>query len=386
VIGDWRQCPAVGGAMGAAAPARRQRVPRRSERARSEALTRPLEPTVAGIDAPGHRGFVAAAVVACALVLGGVFTANLLIDPFAIAGSTLLPPALETDRTIKLNLIQRLRTSPDIVILGSSRARQAEPRYLAGITGRTAFNAAVTGGTAADGWVMTRYITDRFPAQKHRYIWFVDSGIANSGVNPQLEEDPRGRRYLSGKDLHLTLEDVGTYMGVQATSASWRVFHACVLGSCRTRIRYLPDGSIARPTLKYLPEHARSLKSSVDALVAAVRAHPLRKANTSPSRYVYFERALAFMNAHGARPIIVLNPIHPRVWAELRKQGFVKRKAGLAYLHRLHRRFDFVVVDCQNIHRWGGNARDFTNATHVNRWNMRRMLRYVVSHADGALN
>jgi len=92
------------------------------------------------------------------------------------------------------------------------------------------------------------------------------------------------------------------------------------------------------------------------------------------------------MNAHGARPIIVLNPIHPRVWAELRKQGFVKRKAGLAYLHRLHRRFDFVVVDCQNIHRWGGNARDFTNATHVNRWNMRRMLRYVVSHADGALN
>jgi predicted MFS family arabinose efflux permease len=36
-------------------------------------------------------------------------------------------------------------------------------------------------------------------------------------------------------------------------------------------------------------------------------------------------------------------------------------------------------------HVWGGNASDWTNAKHVDRLNMRRMLRYIVAHSDGAL-
>ena len=47
--------------------------------------------------------------------------------------------------------------------------------------------------------------------------------------------------------------------------------------------------------------------------------------------------------------------------------------------------YDFVVVDCQDIHKWGGTDYDWTNPTHVNRANMRRMLRYIVAHSDGAL-
>ena len=91
------------------------------------------------------------------------------------------------------------------------------------------------------------------------------------------------------------------------------------------------------------------------------------------------------MNEHGSTPVIVLNPIHPKVLAVLRRQGLVKRRASLAYLRRLHKRLDFVVVDAEDIRRWGGSPRDFTNATHVNRVNMRRLLRYIVSHSEGAL-
>jgi hypothetical protein len=351
----------------------------------TEVLERPVEPSLATVEAAGYPRFAAAVVAGCLGLLAAIFALNVVVDPFAISGSGVLPPALETDRTIKLNLIERLRQSPGIVILGSSRARQAEPSVLERLTGHSAFNAAVTGGTAADAWVMARYVTDRFPHEKHRYIWFVDSGIATNGINPQLEEDPRARRYLAGKSLHFTLGDVGTYLGTDATRASWRVVRSCVLGSCKVRIRYLADGSIARSTLRYLPEHARSLRRSVDALLAAVRAHPLRKANVDPLRYRFFEQTLAFMNAHGVRPVIVLNPIYPTVLDELRRQGFVKRRASLAYLRALHRRFEFVVVDAEDIRRWGGSAADFTNATHINRRNMRRLLEYVVRHSDGAL-
>jgi hypothetical protein len=358
-----------------------------SGRLDSERLERPLEPAVAthAASAAASRRFVAAVLVASLGALAGVFTLNVLVDPFAIAGTGLLPTAVENDRSVKLNLMQKLTRDPEIIILGSSRARQAESAFLEKLTGHTAFNAAVTGGTAADAWVMSRYAADRFPHQKRRFVWFVDKRIATNGINPQLEDDPRARRYLAGKSLHFTLEDVGTYVSLEATRASFRVLRACVLGTCRGRLRYLPDGSLARPTLKYLPEHARSLSKSIAKLIASMRTHPPITGRVDPRRYVYFERTIALVNAEGSRPVIVLNPIHPAVLAELRRRGFPARKRSLAYLRTLHQRLDFVVVDCQDIRRWGGSPKDFTNATHVNRRNMRRMLRYIVAHSDGAL-
>ena len=38
------------------------------------------------------------------------------------------------------------------------------------------------------------------------------------------------------------------------------------------------------------------------------------------------------------------------------------------------------------VHKWGGTDYDWTNPTHVDRANMRRMLRYIVTHSDGALD
>ncbi|MDQ2982564.1 MAG: hypothetical protein M3R70_01370 [Actinomycetota bacterium] len=335
-------------------------------------------------EARGYGAFAAATVIACLALLAGVFALNALVDPFALTGSGLLPTAVETDRSIKLNLIQHLARNPEVVILGSSRARQAEPSYLRRITGHSGLNAAVTGGTAADAFVMTRYVADRFPHGKRRYVWFVDSSIATNGINPQLTQDPRAKRYLAGKRLRFTLGDVGTYFSPQAAGASWRVVKACLIADCKVRLRYLADGSISSTTIKYLPEHARSLRNSVTRLAASVKTRHVGRVD--PARYKYFEETLAFMNARGARPVIVLNPIHPTILAALRRHGFTSRRVAIAYLHELHRRFDFVLVDCQDIRRWGGSPQDFTNATHVNRRNMRRMLRYVVAQSEGALS
>jgi hypothetical protein len=92
------------------------------------------------------------------------------------------------------------------------------------------------------------------------------------------------------------------------------------------------------------------------------------------------------MNERGSRPVIVLNPIHPAILDELERHGFPARTVARTYFRRLRARFDFVLVDCQDIRVWGGVARDFSNATHVNWRNMRRLLRYVVAHDEGALH
>src|SRR5438105_12053816 len=131
-----------------------------------------------------HRARSAAAVLSVAV---GLLAAS------AEAGSG---PSVPTDRSVKLDLIQKLRRGPEILILGDSRGRQAEPSLLQRLTGHTGFNAAVTGGSPPDAWAFTRYTADRFPAQKRRYIWFVSAGLATNIPDPRMHADPRGRPYL----------------------------------------------------------------------------------------------------------------------------------------------------------------------------------------------
>ncbi len=324
-------------------------------------------------------------LASCFTVLASVLAFNVVVDPFAIAGTHVIPSAVETDRGIKLTLLERLRPAPATLILGSSRARQAEPAFLRTLTRRSGFNAGVTGGTAADAYVFTRYAADLFPAGKRRYIWFVDPGIATNGVNPQLADDPRAKRYLEASG-RFRVADVGTYLSTRATLASFRVTRKCVFRTCAAPIRYLPDGSIPHRSRRRSAEHARRVARSAEKIAQAILARPSGgPAKVDPSRYVYFERTLAFMNAHGSRPVIVLNPIYPTILAALERRGFPKRAAGLAYLRKLRSRYDFVFVDCQDIRTWGGTTRDFANTNHVDWPNMRRLLRYVVRHSRGAL-
>jgi hypothetical protein len=353
--------------------------------ATEERLDRNLTPAIAELGEASHFLRYAIGTLAALLVLlAAVFTLNALVDPFSLVGTRLLPPALENDRTTKLDLIDKLKTNPQVVVLGSSRSRQAQPSYIDQLTGlKTGFNAGVTGGTAADAWVMIRRIGARFPHGKRTYIWFLDYRLATNGINPQLAQDPRSRGYLGNRSVRFSLADIGTYIGFQATRASYRVLRACIEGRCHGRLRYNADGSINASTLKFLPEHAKSLARDVRQHLADVRSQP-RTLSYTKTQFLYFDQALAWMNAHGATPVIVLNPIYPSVYRAMQETGNRREQDALAELRKLQKRYRFVVVDCSDIRKWHGKAADFSNATHVNRKNMRRMLVYIVRHARGA--
>jgi hypothetical protein len=353
----------------------------------SERLHRNLTPAIAEVGDPrGFFRYALAAFAAMLVALALVFTLNALVDPFSLVGTQLLPPALETDRTIKLDLIGKLTENPQVVVLGSSRSRQAEPAFIDKLTGlKTGFNAGVTGGDAADAWVMVRNIAARFPDQKRSYIWFVDYKLATNGINPQLAQDPRSRGYLGDRSVRFSLADVGTYLGFQATQASYRVLKACVEGRCHGTLLYNADGSLRGAALKYLPENAPSLKLAVAAKLAAVKHQSPNLPPFTAKQLSVFEEALKWMNDQGATPVIVLNPIYPSVYRLLQERHSHREAEAVAELKKLQKRFRFVFVDCSDIRLWGGKARDFNNATHVNRRNMRRMLRYIVAHSHGAL-
>lgn len=353
----------------------------------SERLHRNLTPAIAELGEASHFfRYAVGAFASMLVVLALVFAFNAIVDPLSFIGWRILPPAVETDRSTKLDLIQKIKTNPQVVVLGSSRSRQAEPAFIDKLTGlKTGFNAGVTGGTASDAWVMIRNIGARFPHGKRTYIWFLDYQLATNGINPQLAEDPRSHAYLGSKGVSFSLADVGTYLGFQTTKESFRVVKACLEGRCHGRLQYNPDGSIKASDLKFLPENAPSLKLAVAQRLADVKHQSLTLPPYTSRQFLYFDKALRWMNARGATPVIVLNPQYPSVYRLLQKRHSQREREALAELHKLQHRFRFVVVDCSDIRKWGGKARDFNNATHVNRRNMRRMLRYVVSHSHGAL-
>jgi hypothetical protein len=339
--------------------------------------------------ATGQRRFVGGFLGSFFVVLACVLAFNVVVDPFALAGTGVVPTAVEPDRSIKLDLLQHLKRGPQILILGDSRGRQAEPSQLLRLTGHTAFNAAVTGGSAPEAYVFVRFTADRFPNQKRRYIWFTDIGLASGVVQPQLAQDPRARRYLPSAP-HFGLGGVKTYLSTDATKASWRVFEKCVLAVCHSLIRYHRDGSLTNQSLRHLPEVAKSLRKSVRKAVAFARAQheslaQWRRDLADPHRFSYLVRMLAFMKRRGEVPVIVLNPIYPSVLAAQARNGFPARKATIEKLAQLKKRFRFVVVNCEDSHRWGGTPSDWSNASHVNRANMGRELRYIVAHSQGLL-
>jgi hypothetical protein len=290
----------------------------------------------------------------------------LLVATFAAATAGASPPP-PTDRSIKLNLISKLRQSPQILILGDSRGREAEPAYLQRLTRHSGFNATVMGGSTPDFWVFTRYTADRFPNQKRRYIWFVSAGLMSYIVDPRLEADPRGKHYL---------QEVTPYLSSQTDTVQWptHVFRG-----------YRPDGSVPGKASPPSPQHVKQVKAEAAALVAEVRQHPPTTPQLDPKRTQLFEHLLAYLNARGERPVIVINPRYPTVYAELKRYGNPLTTSSLNYLRKLHARYNFIVVNCEDVHTWGGTDTDWINPTHVNRANMRRMLRYIVAHSNGAL-
>jgi hypothetical protein len=280
------------------------------------------------------------------------------------AGAASTPP---TDRSIKLNLLGRLTESPQILILGDSRGRQAQPSFLQRLTGHSGFNAAVMGGTIPDAWVFTRYAADRFPGRKRRYILFVSAGLAGDIPDPRTEADPRGRHYL---------QEVAPYLDERPLKVAWPT---------HPFDGYRPDGSLPGRGSPPSAAHVSQVRAEAAAMVARIEQHPPTKPQPDPARFRLFEHLLAYMNSRGERPVIVFNPLYPTVYAALARYGSPVSTSSLDYLRSLRAKYDFVVVDCEDIHTWGGTASDWKNAGHVDQRNMRRLLRYVVAHSAGAL-
>jgi len=285
----------------------------------------------------------------------------------------------EWTRSLKITLLERLPTAPDVVILGSSRAMRLDPDHIRQMTGRSAFNCSVTSGGIPDAWAFMHLIRECFPGHVPTYLWLIDvEQFRRSSVHPYTLADRRLAQFLPQELVPSESERGGTATGpvprVTGDAGDRAIFDAN--GFCRWN-RY--DHWRSRGWT--LRAGLRSSCRKFDAI------YPSGFRRVQGVQKTLLRDSIRLLNDWGSRPVIVLTPYHPILLAHISRRGYeVRRRAVRDYMSALRREgFRFTFLDFTRIAAFKGGRRSFYDGTHGDSRLMRQLVRAVVTRCGGTL-
>ena len=355
---------------------------------------------------PGEsaRDYVMLLLAFCLGLMALVAVFNALVDPFGTVGTGLVPTAIWSDRTTKVSLIDALKTPPQLIVLGSSRAMKIQPGYLQRLTGLPGFNAAVSAGVPADAWAFVNLLHDHFPDTHPRYLWLFDvEELHPSPLDPALTDQPQLARFFSSSARQeASLRSVTWLFSWDTFWTSVRSLRAYFTHEERAET---DTGTLqttrTKPSLsEFAPDGFRRFDFH-DSLLA--RGHTLAKElpgtirdythtynamypHLDPLEEQYVEKTLGLMNQLGATPVIVLSPYQPQLLAALRPLGWnTRHRQVLQFLQSLHARYRFVLLDMTHIATFHGSPSNFYDGVHMRLRNVHRLLRTAVAESGSAL-
>ena len=315
-----------------------------------------------------------AALLLGLVLLGGV---ALSMSPAeATAGS----PSLERTRKTKIALLDRLPTAPDLVFLGGSRAQRLSPTAYNRITGKTAFNAAVTSCTLADAYAFVRLIGDTYPDTTVQYVWMLNiEQFRRSRVPNTLWAQAELAQYMPGGLASpyegRTLRSAGA--PPKTPARPWGKVDV-----------YTERGRLRWNRYDYWRARWRTLSKGLRySRWVYLRTYPngFRRVWGVPKWFL--KETIKELNGKGVQPVIVLPPYHPNLYRVIKARGFEKRKREIkAYLRKLEDRgFEFVLLDMTHIKSFRGWPSGFYDGVHMKTSTTTALLRKVISLTGGQL-
>jgi len=354
----------------------------------------PEMPVAAGKRA---RGYILFIILAALLLMTSVAVLNTLVDPYGILGTGIFPTATTTDRSVKADLIEKLKQAPQLIVLGSSRSMLYDPEYLQQKTGLRTFNAGVDIiGGAADVWAMTNYLHDRFPQSHPKYLWLVDVETFTTTVKQSLTAEPRLARYLdkttgtagrAGGELTTIGNDLKSLLSWAMVRDSLRILAHQSAATAREqayRRRFRPNGGyggsgktmslaeLQRATAKSLARYTLLYRTAYHAM--------------DPQAQRYVEQTLALMNQSGSAPLIVLTPLSPMFQQKLGPLGWYDRHQQVVdFFGNLTSRYRFTFADMTSVSTWGGSPTEFSDGVHPTYSNIHKLIDFLVQNHGEAL-
>jgi hypothetical protein len=331
-------------------------------------------------------------------VLGSVFAFNVVVDPYGTVGTGLFPVGIPEDPAIKVGLMNRLKTPPQVLVLGSSRSMKVEPAYIRQKTGMPGFNAGVRSGTPIDAWAMVRYAHDRFPGVRKHYLWMLDVEAFRSGAvkSNLLTVGALARYFPPSMRRSSRLTSLPDLLSWQATTDSLKVVRARIQRGTsltphqqrkqRKTGEFSPDGFRRSDFNDDQMARGHTLDERLRGSIVEYRAIFGSYHELSGRQQRFFEQTLAAMNSNGEEPTIVISPVHPSLLAVIGPLGWNDRHRDvLAYLDSLSGRYRFQVADMSRISSFGGSPDQFFDGVHMRLANYHRLIDTVLAQQGGKL-
>jgi len=322
-------------------------------------------------------------IVLVALVLAGVVVVGLAITwresgagraavpdkaPSEPAGEVLVP----NDRTVKADLLEKLERPPQVLIFGGSRATRFEPSYLERLTGLRGFNLALQNGRPEDAWAFVNRAHIDHPKTRLHVVWFIHvEAFRAQGLTFGLIQDERLSQFFPAALIAREREKVPR---TEAEIPDRKDLNLTTYGA---------DGVVLRNRYDIRLENGYTLDRGLEWSVnKAVERYATTTPALDPRSTKYFEKTLRLLDRLGAKPAIVLMPLHPTLLAAVRPAGWETRhREVLDYLEGLQKRYDFVTLDLSRLDSVDGDPDAFYDGFHITGSNARRVLDTVVRRA-----
>lgn len=280
-----------------------------------------------------------------------------------------------SDRTYKLDLINHLKSPPQLLVFGGSRGTRFDPRLLEKLTGLRTFNAAFSNGRPTDDWALTCYCLQRAPDVKLHCFWAIQPSIFYQKVlDPGLLQDPRLARYFPQKMLDDAVPDQIAYVA-RGLPLFW------------APSEFAADGLMTNNWYDYLASQGRTLDESLRQYVAAQIAnrHGTGQRTSWGLNQMYFAMTIGLFNSIGVTPVLVIMPTHPYVIQALGAAQFERRRVRLLnFLEFLKEKYRIAVLDYSHISSFHGDPNAFYDGVHVTEKNANLIARAAVRAVPAA--
>jgi hypothetical protein len=289
-------------------------------------------------------------------------------EPAAAAGRSGSSLWTLTERGAKTELILKLKSPPDVIVLGGSRALRFQPSYIHRLTGLTAFNAAVIMATPEDDWAFANLFHSRFPRAHFRFLWIIhvdefDEFAPNAG----LLADPFLSCYLPRRMVSAGLNRMVSKNSALFTGGR----HPAVLA---------PDGFTISDGISAMAANGSTFQQRIHSwLTMMLRFYSRHKPRIDPMPDHFFRMTLELMNDLGDKPVIVLAPMQPEYYAAVYNRGWEARhQLVLSYLRGLQKTYRFSVLDFSKLSSIGGSPAGFYDAVHLRPNTARLVVRAIL--------
>jgi hypothetical protein len=281
-----------------------------------------------------------------------------------------------SDRTFKIDLIEKMRKPPQLIIFGGSRGTRFDPAHFTAATGLRTFNAAFSNGRPTDAWAFTAFLMQQEQVTKLRCFWALQpSTFYQKQMDIGLLTDQRLARSFPQSLLADQVPKLIAYAGL-GLPLFW------------SPGEYSDNGLMTNNWYDYRMAHGFALEESLRQYIASQQTvtHGTGQRRDWGLNQEYFAQTLGLFNSMGTTPLLVMMPTHPEVIAAMGAARFDrKRRAFHRFLDLLRHKYRFALLDFSHIESFGGDPSGFYDGVHVTRENADRIIDAALAAAPQAL-